>query len=127
MFVETEARPIRARPQGGEITGRRVAAHDVFLAVAPAGTGMLPGTTRSFTQPLVAGADPPAFPIVEGRPYDERRPDELVVNEAMRGTLDLEIGDRLVLVSLTRAVRGQRRRGPAVSPASHPGSEGSWV
>jgi hypothetical protein len=63
---------------------------------------MLPGhDTIAFTQPFVAGADPPAFPIVEGRPYDERRPDELVVNEAMRDALDLEIGDRLVLVSFT--------------------------
>ncbi|MGH9234288.1 MAG: ABC transporter permease [Acidimicrobiales bacterium] len=103
VFVETETRPDPERVRAvARSPGVEWAAHDVFLAVAPAGSAMLPGhDTIAFTQPLVAGADPPAFPIVEGRPYDERRPDELVVNEAMRDALDLEIGDRLVLVSFT--------------------------
>lgn len=120
VHVTTETRPDPERVrEAARLPGVELATHDVFLAAAPAGSGMLPGhDAMAFTQPLVAGDGPPAFPIVEGRPHDQHRPDELVVNEAMQDALDVEIGDRLVLVSLTpeqfEAVDTEGRR---VSPA----------
>lgn len=76
--------------------------HQVILMVAPADTGMLAGRdTIAASVPFTAGERPPDFSIVEGRAFDERRADELVVNEAMRDEIGAEIGDRLTLVSLT--------------------------
>jgi hypothetical protein len=101
VTTETRPDPERVR-EAARLPGVELATHDVFLAAAPADSGMLPGhDAMAFTQPLVAGDGPPAFPIVDGRQHDEHRPDELVVNEAMQDALDVEIGDRLVLVSLT--------------------------
>jgi hypothetical protein len=82
--------------------GVEFAMHVAFLAVAPAGRGMLPGSDSiALAFPVVAGDEPGGFGIVEGRRYDERRVDELVVNEAMQEALDADIGDRFSLVSLT--------------------------
>jgi len=82
--------------------GVEVAMHQVILMVAPADTGMLAGRdTIAASVPFTAGERPPDFSIVEGRAFDERRADELVVNEAMRDEIGAEIGDRLSLVSLT--------------------------
>jgi hypothetical protein len=82
--------------------GVEVAMHQVILMVAPADTGMLAGRdTIAASVPFTAGERPPDFSIVEGRAFDERRADELVVNEAMRDEIGAEIGDRLTLVSLT--------------------------
>ena len=82
--------------------GVEVAMHQVILTVAPADTGMLAGRdTIAASVPFAAGERPPDFSIVEGRAFDERRADELVVNEAMRDEIGAEIGDRLSLVSLT--------------------------
>jgi FtsX-like permease family len=82
--------------------GVEVAMHQVILMVAPADKGMLAGRdTIAASVPFAAGERPPDFSIVEGRAFDERRVDELVVNEAMRDEIDAEIGDRLSLVSLT--------------------------
>jgi putative ABC transport system permease protein len=82
--------------------GVEVAMHQVILAVAPAGTGLLAGRdTIAVAVTDMAGDEPRDFPIVEGRRFDERRTDELLVNEAMRDVLGADIGDRLSLVSLT--------------------------
>ena len=82
--------------------GVEVAMHQVILMVAPADTGMLAGRdTIAASVPFTAGERPPDFSIVEGRAFDDRRADELVVNEAMRDEIGAEIGDRLSLVSLT--------------------------
>jgi FtsX-like permease family len=83
--------------------GVEVAVHQVILVVAPADKGMLAGRDSiAGALPVMAGDEPvEPFLIVEGRPYDERRADELLVNEAMRDAIDVEIGDRLSLVSLT--------------------------
>ena len=82
--------------------GVEVAMHQVILVVAPADRGMLLGRdTVAAALPLMAGEDPADFLIVEGRRYDKRRADELLVNEAMRDELDADIGDRFSLVSLT--------------------------
>jgi ABC-type lipoprotein release transport system permease subunit len=90
--------------EAAKLPGVEVAAHRAMLVVAPADTGLVAGRdTIAAAMPVVAGGDPGLFGIVEGRPYDERRADELVVNETMRDELDAEIGDRLSLVSLTPA------------------------
>lgn len=82
--------------------GVEVAMHQAILAVAPAGTGMLAGRdTIAVVVTVMAGDEPRDFPIVEGRRFDERRADELLVNEAMRDVLGADIGDRFSLVSLT--------------------------
>jgi hypothetical protein len=83
--------------------GVDVAMHQVILAVAAADTGMVAGhDSIALALPVVAGDEPvEPFLIVEGRRYDDRRVDELLVNEAMRDVLHAEIGDRLSLVSLT--------------------------
>jgi FtsX-like permease family len=82
--------------------GVEVAMHQVILMVAPADKGMLAGRdTIAASVPFAAGDRPPDFSIVDGRAFDERRADELVVNEAMRDEIGAEIGDRLSLVSLT--------------------------
>jgi putative ABC transport system permease protein len=82
--------------------GVEVAMHQVILAVAPAGTEMLAGRdTIAAAVTDMAGDRPRDFNIVEGRRYDERRADELLVNEAMRDALDADIGDRFSLISLT--------------------------
>jgi predicted lysophospholipase L1 biosynthesis ABC-type transport system permease subunit len=82
--------------------GVEVALHQVILAVAPAGTEMLAGRdTIAAAVTDMAGDRPRDFNIVEGRRYDERRADELLVNEAMRDALDADIGDRFSLISLT--------------------------
>jgi len=82
--------------------GVEVAMHQVILAVAPADTGMLAGRDAiAVAATVMAGDEPRDFAIVEGRRFDERRADELLVNEAMRDALDADIGDRVSLVSLT--------------------------
>jgi FtsX-like permease family len=81
--------------------GVEVAMHQVILFVAPADTGMLPAQDSiALAAPFMAGAAPASSPIVEGRMFDERRVDELVVNEAMRDALGADIGDHLALESL---------------------------
>ncbi len=95
--------PERVR-EAAKLPGVEAAMHQVILMVAPADTGLVAGQDSiAIAQPVVAGDDPGDFGIVEGRLYDERRADELVVNEAMRDRLDADIGDRLSLVSLTPA------------------------
>jgi hypothetical protein len=82
--------------------GVEVAMHQVILAVAPAGTEMLAGRdTIAAAVTDMAGDRPRDFNIVAGRRYNERRADELLVNEAMRDALDADIGDRFSLISLT--------------------------
>jgi hypothetical protein len=83
--------------------GVEVAMHQVILAVAPADKGMVAGRDSiAGALPVMAGDEPvEPFLIVEGRRYDKRRADELLVNEAMRDAIDVEIGDRLSLVSFT--------------------------
>jgi ABC-type lipoprotein release transport system permease subunit len=100
--------------------GAEVALHEVILIVAPADSGMVAGRdTAAFAFPVVAGDDPvDPFLIVEGRRYDERRADELVVNEAMGDALDADIGDRFSLVSLTpEQVEASQGTGKLPSPA----------
>jgi FtsX-like permease family len=99
--------------------GVEVAMHQVILAVAPADEGMLAGhDTIAAALPVMAGDDPADFLIVEGRRYDDRRPDELLVNEAMRDRLGAEIGDRFTLVSLTpEQLEASRSEGDLPSPA----------
>jgi putative ABC transport system permease protein len=96
--------------------GVEVAVHQVILVVAPADKGMLAGRDSiAGALPVMAGDKPvEPFLIVEGRRYDERRADELLVNEAMRDAIDVEIGDRLSLVSLTpeQAEAGQGEGDP---------------
>jgi FtsX-like permease family len=97
--------------------GVEVAIHQVILAVAPADKGMLAGRdTIAAALPVIAGDDPGDFLIVEGRRYDERRVDELLVNEAMREALDAEIGDRFSLVSLTPE-QGEASQGTGKLPS----------
>ena len=87
-----------------KLPGVEVAAHRVMLVVAPADRGLVAGQdTMAVALPVMAGDDPSDLGIVEGRLYDERRADELVVNEAMRDRLHADIGDHLSLVSLTPA------------------------
>jgi ABC-type lipoprotein release transport system permease subunit len=87
-----------------ELPGVELAAHRVMLVVAPADRGLVVGQDAiAVALPVTAGEVPAGVGIVEGRLYDERRADELVVNEAMRDRLHAEIGDRLSLVSLTPA------------------------
>jgi FtsX-like permease family len=83
--------------------GVDVAVHQASLHVSVADTGIQAGhNSVALAFPVVAGDDPvDPFLIVEGRRYNERRADELVVNEAMRDAVGAEIGDRLSLVSLT--------------------------
>jgi len=82
--------------------GVDIAMHQVILAVAPADSGMVGGRdTIAVAMPVTAGDEPGDLAIVEGRRFDEGRPDELLINEAMRDTLDADIGDRISLVSLT--------------------------
>jgi ABC-type lipoprotein release transport system permease subunit len=99
--------------------GVEVAIHQVTLAVAPADTGMLAGRdTIALALPVMAGDEPANLNIVEGRSYDERRADELVVNEAMRDALGADIGDRFSLVSLTpEQFEASQRGGDIPSPA----------
>jgi hypothetical protein len=99
--------------------GVEVAMHAAILAVAPADTGMLAGRdTIAAALPVMAGDDPADFLIVEGRRYDERLTDELLVNEAMRDALDAEIGDRFSLVSLTpEQLEASQSAGDPPSPA----------
>jgi hypothetical protein len=99
--------------------GVEVAMHQVILAVAPADEGMLAGhDTIAAALPVMAGDDPADFLIVEGRRYDDRRPDELLVNEAMRDRLGAEIGDRFTLVSLTpEQLEASQSEGYLPSPA----------
>jgi hypothetical protein len=94
--------------EAAKLPGVDEAIHAVMLVVAPAASGMIAGQDSfALAFPVVAGDDPvEPFLIVEGRPYDERRADELVVNEVMRDRLDAQIGDRLSLVSLTPAQWG---------------------
>jgi hypothetical protein len=82
--------------------GVEVAMHQVILAVAPGGTEMLAGRdTIAVAVTDMAGDRPRDFDIVEGRRYDQRQADELLVNDAMRDALDADIGDRFSLISLT--------------------------
>ncbi len=99
--------------------GVEVAMHQVILLVAPADRGMLAGRNAAAAAlPLMAGDDPADFLIVEGRRYDERRADELLVNEAMRDALDADIGDRFSLVSLTpEQLEASQGEGGLPSPA----------
>jgi hypothetical protein len=99
--------------------GVEVALHQVILTVGPADTRMQVGRdTIAVALPVIAGEDPTDFLIVEGRRYDERRADELVVNEAMRDELGAEIGDRLSLVSFTpEQLEATQGTGPVPSPA----------
>jgi hypothetical protein len=101
--------------------GVEVAVHQVILAVAPANRGMLAGRdTIAAALPVVAGDDRvEAFLIVEGRRYDDRRVDELLVNEAMRDALDAEIGDRFSLVSLT-SEQIEASQGGVIPPPAGP-------
>src|SRR5918994_2407175 len=126
LLVETDDRP------GPELVreaatwpGVDVAMHQVILAVAPAHRGVLAGRDSIASAfPLVTGDDPvDPFLIVEGRRYDERRADELVVNEAMRDALDTEIGDRLSLVSLTPEQWGASQGGGDLPSPAGPTQE----
>jgi FtsX-like permease family len=82
--------------------GVEVAVHQVILVVAPDKGMLAGGDSIAGAVPLMAGDERvEPFLIVEGRRYDERRADELLVNEAMRDAIDVEIGDRLSLVSLS--------------------------
>ena len=103
VHVTTEERPdpelIR---QAARWPGVDVAMHQVILAVTTADSGMLAMRDAiGVAVPFTAGDVHADVPIVEGRPFDERRADELVVNEAMRDALGADVGDRLSLVSLT--------------------------
>jgi hypothetical protein len=90
--------------EAAKLPGVEVAVHRAMLVVAPADSGLVAGQdSMAVAVPVVAGDGPGLLGIVEGRPYDARRSDELVVNEAMRDRLDAEVGDRLSLVSLTPA------------------------
>jgi ABC-type lipoprotein release transport system permease subunit len=105
VSVQLEERPdpelVR---EAARLPGVEVAVHRAMLIVAPADSGMVVSQdTIGVAIPVVAGADSAEFGIVEGRPYDEHRADELVVNETMRDRLHAEVGDRLSLVSLTPA------------------------
>ncbi len=100
--------------------GVEVAMHQVILVVAPADSGMQIGRdTIAVAVTVMAGDDPRDFSIVEGRRYDERRADELLVNEAMRDALDADIGDRFSLVSLTpqQVEASEDEGGPPPTPA----------
>ena len=99
--------------------GVEVAMHQVILAVAPADRGMLAGRdTIAAAIPVVAGDETGDILMVEGRWYDERRADELLINEAMRDALDADIGDRITLVSLTpEQVEASESGGDLPSPA----------
>jgi hypothetical protein len=105
VSVEMDERPdSELVREAAELPGVEVAVHAVILIVAPADRGLVVGQdTIAVALPVVAGDYPADSGIVEGRLYDERRADELVVNEAMRDRLDADLGDRLVLVSLTPA------------------------
>jgi ABC-type lipoprotein release transport system permease subunit len=103
LRVTTDARPspelIR---EAARLPGVEAARQQVLLAVAPAGSGLVPlGDTIGVAEPVVAGDDRIDALMVEGRRADQSRADELVVNEAMRDALHAEIGDRFSLVSLT--------------------------
>jgi hypothetical protein len=89
--------------KAARLPGVETATHMALLLVAPADTGLLVGRdTIAATAPFVAGETPDdPFPIVEGRAFDHRRTDEILVNEAMRDRLGAEVGDRFALVSLT--------------------------
>jgi hypothetical protein len=105
VSVELDERPdpelVRA---AARLPGVEAAIHLVILVVAPADSGMVAGQDSiALATPVVAGDESAEFGIVEGRPYDARQADELLVNEAMRDRLDAEIGDRLSLVSMTPA------------------------
>jgi hypothetical protein len=99
--------------------GVEVAMHQVILAVAPAGTEMLAGRdTIAVAVTDMAGDRPRDFNIIEGRRYDERRADELLVNDAMRDALDADIGDRFSLISLTpQQVETVEEEGDLPAPA----------
>jgi hypothetical protein len=108
--------------------GVEVAMHQVILMVAPADTGMLAGRdTIAASVPFTAGERPPDFSIVEGRAFDERRADELVVNEAMRDEIGAEIGDRLSLVSLTPEQVESSLVAGALPPPAGPAQEVTLV
>jgi hypothetical protein len=90
--------------RAAKLPGVEVAIHDVILVVAPSNGMLASQDSIALAFPVVAGDDAvEPFLLVEGRRYDERRADELVVNEAMRDRLDADIGDRFSLVSLTPA------------------------
>ena len=106
--------------EAARLPGVEVAVHQAILAVAPADSGMVAGQDAiAVATPVVAGDESAEFGIVEGRPYDEHRADELVVNETMRDRLHAEVGERLSLVSLTPAqqVAAEETGGRFPSPA----------
>jgi hypothetical protein len=109
--------------------GVEVAMHQVILAVAPAGKGLLAGhDTIALTVPVVAGDDPgEPFLIVEGRLYDRLRADEILVNEAMRDAIGAAIGDRLSLVSLTREQLEANQDTPDPGPPEGPTQQATLV
>jgi hypothetical protein len=105
--------------QAARWPGVDVAMQQVILAVATAGSGMYPlRDAIAVVVPFTAGEVPADAPIIEGRLFDERRADELVVNEAMRDALGADIGDRFSLVSLTpQQLEGDRAAGVSPTPA----------
>jgi ABC-type lipoprotein release transport system permease subunit len=120
VHVTTEERPdpelIR---QAARWPGVDVAMHQVILAITTADSGMLAMRDAiGVAVPFTAGDVHADVPIVEGRPFDERRADELVVNEAMRDALGADVGDRFSLVSLTsQQLESEQAAGEPPTPA----------
>jgi MacB-like periplasmic core domain len=120
VHVTTDERPdADLLRQAARWPGVEVAMHQVILLVAPADTGMRAGVdTIAAAVPFTAGPVAAASPIVEGRMFDERRIDELVVNEAMRDALGADIGDHLALVSLApEQLEASQAEGDPPTPA----------
>src|SRR5918995_4302986 len=105
--------------KAAKLPGVEVAIHDVILVVAPSNGMLASQDSIALAFPVVAGDDAvEPFLLVEGRRYDERRADEVLVNEAMRDALDADIGDRFSLVSLTpEQLEASEGEGDLPSPA----------
>jgi putative ABC transport system permease protein len=103
LRVTTDASPApELIREAARLPGVVAARQQLLLAVAPADSGMMPlDNTIALAEPVIASDDRIDAVMVEGRRADQSRPDELVVNEAMRDSLHAEIGDRFSLVSLT--------------------------
>jgi hypothetical protein len=120
LRVTTDASPTpELIREAARLPGVVAARQQVLLAVAPADSGMMPlDNTIALAEPVIASDDRIGAVMVEGWRADQSRPDELVVNEAMRDSLHAEIGDRFSLVSLTpEQVRTGEEEGHFPSPA----------
>src|SRR4029453_6624200 len=105
--------------EAARLPGVEAARQLVFLAVAPADSGMVPlEDTIALSEPVIAGDDRIEAVMIEGRSADQSHAAEIVVNEAMRDALHAEIGDHFSLVSLTtEQARTGEVEGDVPSPA----------